>query len=195
MAPWKAPGPDAFPTGFYQKSWSVVGDSIYIRYLWEKPMCIKEVNQTKICLIPKINNPTQVHQFRPISLCSFIYNCLSKLVVNRLKVCINEVVGPFQTGFIKGTSIHENIIRAQELIHNMNIRQGKTWYFVIKVGLTKVYDNLSWSFIHKVISEASFPHSLIHVIMNVVTSFRLSIKWMGIIPVISTLLKALDKEI
>lgn len=77
----------------------------------------------------------------------------------------------------------------------MNIRQGKTWYFIIEVGLTKVYDNLSWSFIHKVTSEAGFLHSLIHVIMNVVTSFRLSIKWMRIIPVISTLLKALDKEI
>lgn len=28
MQPWKAPRPDGFPTGFYQKSWTTVGESV-----------------------------------------------------------------------------------------------------------------------------------------------------------------------
>jgi hypothetical protein len=28
MTPWKAPGPDGYPAGVYQKSWHVVGKSI-----------------------------------------------------------------------------------------------------------------------------------------------------------------------
>jgi hypothetical protein len=75
MSPWKAPGPDGFPAGFYQKSWEIVGDSVcnFVKEMWENPSGIADVNYTDICLIPKVTNPEHVHQFRPISLCNTIY--------------------------------------------------------------------------------------------------------------------------
>lgn len=60
MAPWKAPGPDGRPGGFFQHSWDTIGDNIYITYLWSRPDKIYEVNKTEICLIPKLQNPTLV---------------------------------------------------------------------------------------------------------------------------------------
>jgi hypothetical protein len=56
MDPWKAPGPDGFPAGFYQKSWSIVGNHVcdFVRLVWSNPSKISEVNQTDICLIPKV---------------------------------------------------------------------------------------------------------------------------------------------
>ncbi|GAU31911.1 hypothetical protein TSUD_270960 [Trifolium subterraneum] len=90
MHPWKAPGPDGFPAGFYQKSWEVVGETVceFVNKVWEKPSEIAEVNQTDICLIPKITHPEYVKQFRPISLCNTNYKIVSKVVVERLKDCI-----------------------------------------------------------------------------------------------------------
>lgn len=41
------------------------------------------VNETDICLIPKIVKPEFISQFRPISLCNTVYIILTKVVVNR----------------------------------------------------------------------------------------------------------------
>lgn len=73
MEPWKALGPDGLPGGFFQHSWDTIGDNIYayITYLWSHPK-IHKVNKTEICLIPKVQNPTLVQQFRLISLCNTI---------------------------------------------------------------------------------------------------------------------------
>jgi len=43
-------------------------------------------NDTTIILIPKIDNPEMVAQFRPISLCNVVYKVISKMLSSRLKV-------------------------------------------------------------------------------------------------------------
>ncbi|MCI31597.1 hypothetical protein A2U01_0052809, partial [Trifolium medium] len=75
MKPWKAPGPDGFPAGFFQRSWDVVGGAVFdfVVQVWSNPSSIAMVNQTDICLIPKVMQPQFVNQFRPISLCNTIY--------------------------------------------------------------------------------------------------------------------------
>jgi hypothetical protein len=181
MSPWKAPGPDGFPAGFYQKSWEVVGRSVcdFVRRVWLNPSEVSTVNQTDICLIPKIEQPEFVNQFRPISLCNTIYKLVSKVVVERLKECIPLIVSPFQTGFVPGRNIHENIVVAQEMIHNMNKLSGKKGYFAIKVDLSKAYDKLSWEFIWRILSEIKIPENMINVIMHMVTSVETNVKWNG----------------
>jgi hypothetical protein len=42
----------------------------FVKQVWQNPHAIEEVNHIDICLIPKINQPEYVNQFRPISLCN-----------------------------------------------------------------------------------------------------------------------------
>jgi hypothetical protein len=82
MSPWKAPGPDGFPAGFYQNSWDVVGPLMcdFIKKAWKDPRLLEEINLTDICLIPKVEKPEFVNQFRPISLCNEYFGQILQLV-------------------------------------------------------------------------------------------------------------------
>ncbi|XP_073015397.1 uncharacterized protein [Primulina eburnea] len=56
MAPFKAPGPDGIPAGFYQKMWNIVGDSLseYALHFFESGVIPTGSNDTLLTLIPKV---------------------------------------------------------------------------------------------------------------------------------------------
>lgn len=87
--------------------------------MWNDPLKVKEVNQTLITLIPKVDLPEKVTQFRPISLCNVVYKCFSKLLVARLKRFMPRIVSPHQVSFVPGRNIQDNIIIVHEMVHSM----------------------------------------------------------------------------
>jgi hypothetical protein len=181
MAPWKAPGPDGFPAGFYHNGWRHMANSLceFAKEVWKKPIEVAEVNCTDICLIPKVNKPEFVTQFRPISLCNVTYKMITKIIVNRLKTIVAKVVSPFQTGFVSGRNITENIVIAQEMLHTMVKMRSKLGFFAIKVDLSKAYDRINWNFLYKVLVEVGIPEKMVNVIMHCVTSVKSNVLWNG----------------
>ena len=108
----KGPGPDGVSLGFFKKSWSVVGADVTraIRSFFRSGRLLKEVNATYITLIPKVPNPSQVKDFRPISCCNTIYKCIAKIIADRIKVVLPSVVSPNQSTFITGRHISDSIL-------------------------------------------------------------------------------------
>jgi hypothetical protein len=91
----------------------------------------------------------------------------------------SEVSLPFQTGFVPGRNIHDNIIVAKEMIHSMHKMKGKKGAFAIKVDLAKAYDKLSWEFIWRILNEIKLPNKMVNLIMHDVTSVETNVKWNG----------------
>ena len=116
MHPTKALGPDGMSTIFFQKYWDIVGNNITCMVLnvLNSNMSMVEINRTNIALVPKTNNPTKMTKFRPISLCNFIYKLILKVLANRLKAILPQIISENQSAFLSERLITDNVL---ELMH------------------------------------------------------------------------------
>ncbi|PKI71624.1 hypothetical protein CRG98_007947 [Punica granatum] len=57
---------------------------------------IRVVNDTLLILIPKVEHPESLHQFRSISLCNVSYKLVMEMIANRLQGLMSELVSPNQ---------------------------------------------------------------------------------------------------
>ena len=74
---------------------------------------------TNLVLIPKIAHPELITQFHPISLCNTLYKLVSRIIIQRLKPYMAEVINPCQAGFVLGRRTSDNIIIVQEVIRTL----------------------------------------------------------------------------
>ena len=84
MKPMSAPGPDGMPPIFYKSYWNIVGSDVIDATLsvLNTGIMPPNLNHTFITLIPKTKSPTNLKDYRPISLCNVIYKIISKTIAN-----------------------------------------------------------------------------------------------------------------
>ncbi|XP_050242023.1 uncharacterized protein LOC126690976 [Quercus robur] len=181
MKPYKAPGPDGLHAGFYQRFWLIVGESV--RKEVEKVFTTRKVpeylNNTHIVLIPKIQGPETIGNYRPISLCNSVYKIITKILVARIRPHLNKLVSPYQIAFVPGRRGVDNVIIVQELIHTIGRTKGNRGIMAIKIDLEKAYDRIEWSFNRKMLTRFNFPENLIKLIMSCVTTVSTSLLLKG----------------
>jgi hypothetical protein len=175
----KAPGPDGMPSVFYKKFWGVIGEQIIqeIMEVLRGAAMPEEWNETTIVLIPKVTKPTQVKDLRPISLCNVLYKIVAKVLANRLKHILPEIISPVQSAFVPRRLISDNILVAYEISHYMRgRRKGNRGYAAVKLNMSKAYDRVEWHFLEDMMNKMGFCRQWIELIMKCVSSVKYRIR-------------------
>ncbi|GJW47654.1 hypothetical protein Tco_0079300 [Tanacetum coccineum] len=174
----KSPGPDGYTAAFFKDSWDIIGSDVTkaVCEFFTNGRLLKELNHTIIALIPKVNAPARVNDYRPISCCNVLFKCISKIIANRLKDCLKRLISPNQSAFVPGRSIADNILLTQEIMHNYHLDRGVP-RCAFKVDIQKAYDTVDWEFLRAALIGFGFHDRMISWIMECVstTSFSISI--------------------
>ena len=173
MAPTTAPSPNGMSPIFCKSFWKIVGDDVtkIVLNALNTGVVHDSLNATFISLIPKIKNPKRVSDFRPISFCNVIYKLISKVLVNRLKQVLPNIVSGSQSAFLSGRLITDNVLVAFETLHYLKRKtKGKLGYMALKLDMSKAYDRMEWIFLEKVMRHVGFADSLIKIIMSCISS-------------------------
>lgn len=173
----KSSGPDGFPGLFYQHFWEIINGVIQkvASTFYENGSILKEMNMTRVTLIPKVRNPENITQFRPISCCNFSYKILSKILANRLKTIIPDIISPAQCAFVPQRQIQDNILIAHEAFHYLKLKKDTCYELGLKVDMNKAFDRIEWDFLKAVMLKMGFDPRWVDLIMECVQSVSLSI--------------------
>lgn len=126
-------------------------------------------------LLPKVEHPSSIEQYRPISLCNVAYKVISKVLANRLKVVIGKLISPYQATFVPGRVIQENIILGQELLHLMKAKRGRKGLAALKLDMTKAYDRMEWGFLIQVLKCFGFGERWIGWVQQCISTISFSV--------------------
>ncbi|GJV82645.1 RNA-directed DNA polymerase, eukaryota, reverse transcriptase zinc-binding domain protein [Tanacetum coccineum] len=172
----KAAGRDGYSSCFFKKSWEIVGKDVCkaIKEFFITGKLLGKINATLIALVPKVDTPEKVCDFRPIACCNVIYKVISKILTSRIKAGLSKIVSMNQSAFLPGRHIQENILIAQELLKGYNRKSGPR-RCAMKIDLQKVYDTINWDFIQDVLTAVGFHNTMIKWIMTCITSTKFSI--------------------
>jgi ribonuclease HI len=181
MGPTKAPGPDGFPALFYQTHWDLLKDSVCsaIRGFLMGDGIPEGFCDSVIVLIPKINNPEHLKNFRPISLCNVLYKIASKVLANRLKLILPVVISEHQSAFVPGRLITDNALIAYECLHTIRKQRAKRPFFALKIDMMKAYDRVEWGYLHNCLNKLGFSPEWISTVMKCVTNVRYAVRING----------------
>ena len=101
----------------------------------------RSLKSTFIVLTPKKGCTDDLKDFRPISLVGSIYKILAKVLANRLKRVVGNVISNSQHAFVEGRQILDVVLIANEALDS-RLKSAKGG-IICKMDIEKAYDHVN----------------------------------------------------
>ena len=157
MGPHTTPGADGLSTLFYQTFFDDLSP-LYMAMIkdnFRKEILTPSQYLGYISLIPKdSDNPLDIQNFRPISLLNLDYKILTKALTIKASQIIAYLIHTDQTSGVKGRNIQQHNHFIRDIISLANDKQ--TTNLILSLDLTKAFDRVDHTFLHKVLEHCNF---------------------------------------
>jgi len=143
----KSPGPDGFNFAFVETFWYLIKGEVRIMFdqFHGNEVLPKAMLAYFVALIPKINSPFELKDYRPISLLGCLYNLLAKVLARRLAKVMNRIISLNQSAFLKGRNLVDGVLVINEIVDYA--KKFNKECLILKVDFEKAYDSIDWSFL------------------------------------------------
>ena len=89
---------------------------------------------------------------------------MAKLLANRIKPLLGNLISPLQAGFVKGRHLVDNVIQVQDSIHSSFLRKEKG--MIIKLDMKNAFDHVKLSFLYQALLSFVFSPEIVSLIKS-----------------------------
>lgn len=148
LPPDKAPGQDGFTGNFCKHAWLIIKLDVInaINAFWALDYrSFNLLNDAFLVLLKKKPMPTEIKDYRPISLMHSFGKLVAKCLAVRLSTKLDQLMLPNQSAFIKGRCIHDNFQSVQ--LACRAVHASKAPCVLLKIDIARAFDSVSWPFL------------------------------------------------
>ncbi|CAI5470727.1 unnamed protein product [Closterium sp. Yama58-4] len=157
----KSPGHDGLPPELFKAHWDLLGGPLVeFARRFEKTGLLDESITTAVTVLLHKKGPLdQLGNYRPITLLSTIYKVLAKLLANRLKKELHQIVSEDQHGFIPGRCLADAVAVVTDAVDAAG-NGGDDW-FLLMVDIQKAYDTVARPYLFETMGKLGIPDEFI----------------------------------
>ncbi|KAG7487320.1 hypothetical protein MATL_G00021900 [Megalops atlanticus] len=161
MAKGKVPGADGLPMEFYRTFWDVLGPVMVdlANEVFSSGLLGDSMRTGVLSLLFKKGDVAQLKNWRPLTMLCVDYKLLTKVITERLKVVIAEVVHIDQTCGVPGRSIMWNLQLIRDSIAWVEDRS--LHLMLVSLDQEKAFDRVNHGFLFRVLERMGFGPSFI----------------------------------
>lgn len=156
MNPYKSPGPDGFPAGFFQIDPDLFAQilcKVFKRRL-DQGIMMPHQRNAAVTLLFKKGSRSHPGNYRPIALIPVEVKIVSKALAYRLGHVLPDLIHPMQKGFVPGRSIHDHIHLIRDLQHHCTKNNDDA--YATFLDFEKAFDRVNWSYLWTVLETMNF---------------------------------------
>jgi hypothetical protein len=109
------------------------------------------LNFATLILIPKIDNASEMKNYRPNSLLKCSFKIFGKLLTRRLEKVSERLVAKEQSAFIQGRYLLESVVIVHEVVHSLH--KSNDPGVIIKLNYEKAYDRVNLDFLFEILKK------------------------------------------
>ena len=170
----KSPSFDGIPIEFYSKYWEIISIEIstIIRNIITGTELKEYQRRAIITLIPKDGDLELLKSWRQISLISTDIKIVAKILANRIKPIMPDIISETQY-CVNGKSIVDCNNKMRDILYYVNTHNIDG--ALINLDWEKAFDRVDWSFLIKVMEKFGFPDFTIKWLMNLYSNITSSV--------------------